>query len=515
MALLIRSIWLWFFFTHVAVAQLWHSPDFLALAYHEIDENGQPVSSNTALTEADLAAQFEWLRRHDYHPVSLSQILDARAGLAPLPDNAILLSFDDGRRDVYTRAYPLLRQYAYPALIALVGSWLDAPLGSTVDYDGQPVARTEFLDWAEIREMQASGLVEVASHSYALHTGIVANPQGNTLPAAIARHYHGGGYENESQYRVRILADLERNNRLIAEHTGHPPRAMVWPYGRSSVLLHRLAEQAGLPVGLTLEGGHNAIDVPSSALQRTLIQGVPSLSDFAAMVRARWVPNPVRALTLPDIRNGSNDELSSTLDALKALKPNRVFLRPGHFTHSGWQTWFANTQWPVSADVLSHWAWQIERRAGVSVYLDIPLDWLSQTALIKQLATQINFVGVRLPVAPDSAAAKAALTELRLGQWPVNVVYAPSIAPDARACKSLDKGDRLQRLAGQYHSDIPATEVDCWLWQFDADGDKHVVARMHQMEAEGFGHFSLDSRDIQLPPALFRAFSLRTLPIKP
>ena len=76
---------------------------------------------------------------------------------------------------VSIRAFPLLRAYHYPAVAALVGSWMeDRPGGNpqpgdravgTVQYGDKTVPRSNFISWAEAREMQASGLVEFASHS--------------------------------------------------------------------------------------------------------------------------------------------------------------------------------------------------------------------------------------------------------------------------------------------------------------------------------------------------------------
>jgi biofilm PGA synthesis lipoprotein PgaB len=52
---------------------------------------------------------------------------------------------------------------------ALVGIWMADEAGGTVSYGGdRRVPRSNFITWAEAREMQASGLVEFASHSYAV-----------------------------------------------------------------------------------------------------------------------------------------------------------------------------------------------------------------------------------------------------------------------------------------------------------------------------------------------------------
>ena len=143
---------------------------FMALSYHEVLADNEPMTP-TAVRASDLARQFAWLQANDYHPVSVDQILAARAGGPPLPPNAILLTFDDGFLDAYTRAFPLLKLFNYPAVIALVGKWMDVPDGQMVDYDGKPVPRGKFLNWAQVREAAresgalAGGFVDDVQHA--------------------------------------------------------------------------------------------------------------------------------------------------------------------------------------------------------------------------------------------------------------------------------------------------------------------------------------------------------------
>ncbi|MEK5794769.1 polysaccharide deacetylase family protein, partial [Acinetobacter nosocomialis] len=77
--------------------------------------------------------------------------------------------------------------------------------------------RSKLLSWKEIKEMQDSGLIEIGSHSYDLHHGVMGNPQGNSEPAATTRFYDvkTQTYENDAQYQARIYNDLKKNNELL------------------------------------------------------------------------------------------------------------------------------------------------------------------------------------------------------------------------------------------------------------------------------------------------------------
>src|SRR5690606_251852 len=131
---------------------------------------------------------FEWLRANDYHPVSLAQIVAARNGGAPLPPRPVLLTFDDGFASMYTKVFPLLKQFGYPAVAAIVTKWVDAPPDARIRLSAKlEVPRNTFLNWDQVKEMADSGLVEIASHTHDLHRGVLGNPQGNELPAAAAR----------------------------------------------------------------------------------------------------------------------------------------------------------------------------------------------------------------------------------------------------------------------------------------------------------------------------------------
>ena len=98
-----------------------------------------------AVTPSNFVRQIDWLRNNGYYFISVDQYLAARKGQNTLPPKAILLTFDDGYQSVYQYAFPVLKMFKIPAVIALVGNWLEQK--ETIDFDGKKVPRSDILSW--------------------------------------------------------------------------------------------------------------------------------------------------------------------------------------------------------------------------------------------------------------------------------------------------------------------------------------------------------------------------------
>jgi hypothetical protein len=199
---------------------------FVSISFHDVDDRAADLETDS-ITGRTLVQFFDWLKGSGWTAVSLDDLAAAARGQRRLPDKAILITFDDGYKSLYTRVFPLLKVYRYPIVAALVGIWMEGEAGGTVSYGGdRRVLRSNFISWAEAREMQASGLVEFASHSYALHRGVQANPQGSMTPAAVTWRYDPATrhYEDDSQYATRIRADLARSR----GHCRSPRSGAFW-----------------------------------------------------------------------------------------------------------------------------------------------------------------------------------------------------------------------------------------------------------------------------------------------
>lgn len=358
--------------------------ELVALSYHNVQvELDDP--EGMAVTQDRLIGQFSWLREHGYQPVGIDDLLAARDGRKPLPDKPVLLTFDDGYRSFHSIVFPLLKAFNYPAVLALVGSWLDAPAGTTVQYGDQPVPREHFLDWEQLRELAASGLVEIASHSYALHQGVLANPQGNRQPATTTRIYDAasGSYETETAYRQRLRDDFVANVELLQRQLGKSPRVMVWPYGEFNGIAQELAAEAGMSLSLTLEGKVNGSS-DLAALGRVLVLGNPNLADFAWMMRhlSPPPPKPRRVLHVdldyvydPDPQQQERN-LGLLLDRVQVLGVNTVYLQAFADPDGdgvAQALYFPNRHLPMRADLFNRVAWQLRTRTGVEVFAWMPV----------------------------------------------------------------------------------------------------------------------------------------------
>ena len=131
------------------------------LMYHKVNDLPNNRMSMPVSLFDDQMAELDEL---GYTVVDLDSVLAHYVGGQPLPEGAVLITFDDGYRDNLENAAPVLKKYGYPAVqfvpIAYVG-------------DSQPLPHEKYLsahgvfnptvDWDEIRELERHG-VRIESH---------------------------------------------------------------------------------------------------------------------------------------------------------------------------------------------------------------------------------------------------------------------------------------------------------------------------------------------------------------
>ncbi len=170
------------------------------LMYHNVIPDGW-AAEPWAVTASQLRADLEWLTSHGYTFYLPGELAEGTR----LARKSVMLTFDDGYAGTYTLAFPLLQEYGAKAVIA--------PVVRPVE-ERMP----EFVSWEMCREMADSGLVELGSHTYALHDD--AGDGLSRLPD-----------ETPAAYASRVFPDLERSVRRIEEETGQRVYYLAYPNG--------------------------------------------------------------------------------------------------------------------------------------------------------------------------------------------------------------------------------------------------------------------------------------------
>lgn len=108
---------------------------FIALIYHRIGA-GDTVNFVPSLVNASVD-EFEreilFLRRN-FNIISPEALTAALERTGQLPPKGLLITFDDGYRDNYTQAFPILKKYGVPAIIFLTSDFID-PKGDLIWID--------------------------------------------------------------------------------------------------------------------------------------------------------------------------------------------------------------------------------------------------------------------------------------------------------------------------------------------------------------------------------------------
>ncbi|WP_133479017.1 poly-beta-1,6-N-acetyl-D-glucosamine N-deacetylase PgaB [Cognatilysobacter segetis] len=365
----------------------------VVLGWHDIRDripDGDPDAD--AITARNFAMQLDWLRAHGYVPVTAQALRDARDGRAALPPKAVLLTFDGGYRSAYTHALPLLEAFGYPALVALPTARIDAGAGAMLREGARALPRDAFLTWADVKALQASGLVELASQGHDLVTPVPADPQGDLLPASTTRRWDGG-YESDAAYRERLRRDLATSAELIARATGRRPQALVLPGSAGNTAAAALAGSLGMPLVLASDarsgsadarfGGHLSLDAAPANPVRLVMHDNPGASDLAYELRRDVRRDGLRGVhvALDDIVGADAAATGRNVEALaeriRGIHPSHVFLQALTDTNGDGRVdaaYFPTARLPMRSDLFTHVAARLMARAGVDVYAWVPGD---------------------------------------------------------------------------------------------------------------------------------------------
>ncbi len=207
-------------------------PEVPILNYHSVGT----VAEDYTVPLAAFEQQLGWIAAQGLQTISLHDLAESRAGHAPLPRRAVILTFDDGREDALRLVLPALRAHGMRATFFIVTGWIGKP---------------GYLTWDGVRALAGAGM-EIGSHT-------VTHPRLPDLPPE------------------RVEEELRVSRQTLEKELGRPVEALAYPYNsvRRGVVASAQAAGYRLAVAGGAHGGRELF-----WLLRIPIAGSTTLADF-------------------------------------------------------------------------------------------------------------------------------------------------------------------------------------------------------------------------------------------
>lgn len=222
------------------------------LMYHYVSDppaNADIYRRDLSVTPERFAEHVQRLRAEGYQAISLYTLVEHLTQGAPLPERSVVLTFDDGYRDNYEQAFPILVEAGMTATFFVVTDFIDEQ-------------RPGYLTWDMVRTMYAAGM-SIESHGRN-HVSL----RGQT-----------------ADYLVwQALGSLE----TIEFEIGTRPRFISYPAGEYDAQTIAIFHSAHYWAGLTTQQGatHKSDDL--FTLRRVRIRNTTTADELLRLVALEW-----------------------------------------------------------------------------------------------------------------------------------------------------------------------------------------------------------------------------------
>jgi peptidoglycan/xylan/chitin deacetylase (PgdA/CDA1 family)/GT2 family glycosyltransferase len=221
------------------------------LMYHMVADDGPSKLNRYRIGVARFRQQIEFLRRHGFYTVTSSKLNWFRQRGEPLLGRPVMLTFDDGYRDFYENAWPVLDMNGFDADVFIV----TGKVGGTSDWDRRFGAPQPLMTWEEIAELAGRGIA-FGSH--------------------LVTHRHV-----DSLSTTELFDEALRSRLTLERKLGKKVHAIAAPSGGLDERAIRIFDAAGYHLCYSTRSGIASIDLNPLNLPRIEITGDMAMDSFA------------------------------------------------------------------------------------------------------------------------------------------------------------------------------------------------------------------------------------------
>ncbi|MEN7366871.1 polysaccharide deacetylase family protein [Bacillus safensis] len=211
------------------------------LMYHSISSG-----NSLRVPKSEFASHMKWLKENDYVTLSPEEAYQVLTTNSIPSEKYVLITFDDGYTDNYTKAFPILKQYGMKATIFMIEQSIGCP---------------NHLTDEQMDEMMAHG-ISIESHT--IH------------------HLELNRLSKQQQEE-----ELKGSKTFFDQRFSQRTRMVSYPVGRYNEETLKLAKEAGYQMAVTTEPGHAKKEQGMMSLHRVRISPGLSPESFGRLVEGK------------------------------------------------------------------------------------------------------------------------------------------------------------------------------------------------------------------------------------
>ncbi|TVY07441.1 polysaccharide deacetylase family protein [Paenibacillus cremeus] len=275
---------------NAAKGNLLYKDQVAVIMYHHIDDDAKSAGTITTQLFHD---QLTLLKSKGYQFITLKQFKAYMAG-ASVPNNAVLVTFDDGYESFYVNAYPILKSMRIPAVNFVITGDLENPLASYVP----SMSRDEIIEMTS-----DTNFIDAQCHTNNFHYTL---PDGS--PALLGRFVTNGHKETDEEYKNRVVSDTETCVSKLNELYSEPVDSYAYPYGFFDKTAVSYVMQGGIKYAFTV--------VPEMATRQVDLMQIPRINAGNIAVSPEVLHNSILRRIVAPVAPGTELKLGETMSQL-------------------------------------------------------------------------------------------------------------------------------------------------------------------------------------------------------
>lgn len=128
------------------------------LCFHRVND----YNSDSLTTRVDLFDELMGIIRSEYNPISLQTLLMKLKTGEFFAPNTVAITFDDGYKDNFLHAAPILKKYKLPATFFVTSGYINSE--RVFPWDEESPVKHSMMTWDEVRELVKMGF-DIGGHT--------------------------------------------------------------------------------------------------------------------------------------------------------------------------------------------------------------------------------------------------------------------------------------------------------------------------------------------------------------